>query len=616
MTNAYGLSASAGRFVDITPINHPPTAKNRTVTVPETQPVAEASMSYHDANGDPLTITVVKVPSDGDFYADAVSPENLITAPGGVYPEGTQFFLDTGVEVDKWIVHGVTDFAEFQYLVSDGEFESNVATVKFRILRHNWPPDMTLTPQAVGVVQSDLFVEFEIIAAPYTSAPVSLYVLDLPVVGEVGFNIFEGLGMQMEHWHWSHADSEYFLPGITFQPHEDGTYRLRLRYRHDDEEPTEFGAPDMVLRAAPVGAPDYFEPEVPIPGLFELDLGVLPYTCNPAYIADNCCHASCFVCEPVDCDCVTGDAMSIYFDGSQPRHIDLGMTDEFGPAMNHGTIEMWVRMNSTDATRSIFRMWDLYNLFNAPYWHLQMFEITANRSVESTFMPGSLKIHQSYNYGGDTMEGGYHESRSYDVPELFDGQWHHLAVRTDTSASELSLFVNGQPRLPSESSSSSSPHGAMQPFTIPVRLGVNSSQEGVHDVALFKGHLRDVRFWNVAREDSEIAEGMHGVDPSSPGLFGAWKLDEGAGSVAANAADPGGATDGILMNHPWWIAPHEDGCAPTNSADLNHDGTVNVADLLILLSAWGPCITACPADLDGDGAVNVADLLILLANWG
>ena len=51
------------------------------------------------------------------------------------------------------------------------------------------------------------------------------------------------------------------------------------------------------------------------------------------------------------------------------------------------------------------------------------------------------------------------------------------------------------------------------------------------------------------------------------------------------------------------------------AGDLNLDGAVNVADLLQLLQAWGPC-EGCPAELTGDGWVNTADLLILLANWG
>jgi subtilisin family serine protease len=56
------------------------------------------------------------------------------------------------------------------------------------------------------------------------------------------------------------------------------------------------------------------------------------------------------------------------------------------------------------------------------------------------------------------------------------------------------------------------------------------------------------------------------------------------------------------------------------TGDLDGDGTVSTADLLVLLGAWGPCDEpcppACPADLDGDCFVGTADLLTLLANWG
>ncbi len=53
--------------------------------------------------------------------------------------------------------------------------------------------------------------------------------------------------------------------------------------------------------------------------------------------------------------------------------------------------------------------------------------------------------------------------------------------------------------------------------------------------------------------------------------------------------------------------------------DLDGDGAVGVADLVILLGAWGPCRAhpdRCPADLDQDRSVGITDLLILLANWG
>jgi hypothetical protein len=47
-------------------------------------------------------------------------------------------------------------------------------------------------------------------------------------------------------------------------------------------------------------------------------------------------------------------------------------------------------------------------------------------------------------------------------------------------------------------------------------------------------------------------------------------------------------------------------------ADLNDDGTVDGADLGLLLSAWD---AAGPGDLNGDGVVDGADLGLLLAAW-
>ena len=55
------------------------------------------------------------------------------------------------------------------------------------------------------------------------------------------------------------------------------------------------------------------------------------------------------------------------------------------------------------------------------------------------------------------------------------------------------------------------------------------------------------------------------------------------------------------------------------AGDLDADGMVSSADLLLLLAGWGPCPdppAACPGDLDASGAVTHDDLEILLANWG
>jgi hypothetical protein len=55
--------------------------------------------------------------------------------------------------------------------------------------------------------------------------------------------------------------------------------------------------------------------------------------------------------------------------------------------------------------------------------------------------------------------------------------------------------------------------------------------------------------------------------------------------------------------------------APACPADLNQDGTVNGADLGLLLGSWGAC-PGCAADLNADGVVNGADLGLMLGSWG
>lgn len=49
--------------------------------------------------------------------------------------------------------------------------------------------------------------------------------------------------------------------------------------------------------------------------------------------------------------------------------------------------------------------------------------------------------------------------------------------------------------------------------------------------------------------------------------------------------------------------------------DVNGDGVVNFADILLVLGAWGPC-AGCPEDVNGDGVVNFTDLLLILGAWG
>ncbi len=73
---------------------------------------------------------------------------------------------------------------------------------------------------------------------------------------------------------------------------------------------------------------------------------------------------------------------------------------------------------------------------------------------------------------------------------------------------------------------------------------------------------------------------------------------------------------------PAHLENHEgDHCGPCDGVpgDLDGDGAVGIADLVMLLGEWGSCPAqpdACPGDVDLDDIVGITDLLILLGNWG
>jgi hypothetical protein len=54
--------------------------------------------------------------------------------------------------------------------------------------------------------------------------------------------------------------------------------------------------------------------------------------------------------------------------------------------------------------------------------------------------------------------------------------------------------------------------------------------------------------------------------------------------------------------------------------DINHDGVVNIDDLVAVITAWGSCPAPppypCPADINHDGLVNIDDLVAIIVAWG
>jgi len=59
-----------------------------------------------------------------------------------------------------------------------------------------------------------------------------------------------------------------------------------------------------------------------------------------------------------------------------------------------------------------------------------------------------------------------------------------------------------------------------------------------------------------------------------------------------------------------------DECPLACPGDIDSDGVVNVADMVAVIAAWGPCDAPCLEDVDDDGFVSVPDLLLVIVWWG
>ena len=122
----------------------------------------------------------------------------------------------------------------------------------------------------------------------------------------------------------------------------------------------------------------------------------------------------------------------------------------------------------------------------------------------------------------------------------------------------------------------------------------------------------------VGTEDDDLRLG-----PGSPAIDAGDSAAVPAGVTTDLDGNPRFADDPCLADTGAGAPPVVDMGAlesPATSCDLDGSGAVGTADLLGLLTVWGPCPdcppAGCPADFDGDCQVGTTDLLILLASWG
>jgi len=154
-------------------------------------------------------------------------------------------------------------------------------------------------------------------------------------------------------------------------------------------------------------------------------------------------------------------------------------------------------------------------------------------------------------------------------------------------------------------------------FTVPIEDCVNVSDIGFNDVNSHSGEIIDSADWEATLDETGIHWKTDTYEANTWANAIRWgsmhtfwfTADQGpeSGDLELVFFKPGGVPS---MTHVAAV-PH---CPSNCAGDVDGDGSVDVHDLLFIVSVWGS--DDPQGDVNGDGIVNISDLLDVMANWG
>lgn len=117
--------------------------------------------------------------------------------------------------------------------------------------------------------------------------------------------------------------------------------------------------------------------------------------------------------------------------------------------------------------------------------------------------------------------------------EFGTGTWYHVALVHDVSITKL--YING---VLEASIADANNINILQPlgggaYSTGFLIGTSAGSR------YLDGMISESRLWSKALSQTEIIDGMCGVDPTSPGLEAYWKFNEGTGNVATDITGHG-----------------------------------------------------------------------------
>lgn len=129
------------------------------------------------------------------------------------------------------------------------------------------------------------------------------------------------------------------------------------------------------------------------------------------------------------------------------------------------------------------------------------------------------------------------------------GAWVHVAAVRIAASGTMRVLVNGTQEAQTTTASTA-------PLTAPTSIDFGGN---TIDGRFFKGKMDEVRIWNVARTAAQIKGAMSmQLAGNEAGLVGYWRLEDGAGDVAADSsgsANAGSLGAGTASARPTWVSP-------------------------------------------------------------
>lgn len=261
---------------------------------------------------------------------------------------------------------------------------------------------------------------------------------------------------------------------------------------------------------------------------------------------------------------------ALVFDG-EDDYVTMGLAADLG--LTTFTVEAWVKRETGGS------------VMGTGVGGLKLVPI-AGRGRGEKDNPINLNCNYAFGFNGgvlgadfeDDATGANHPVRGQTAVPF--GEWHHVAATFDGKG--WRLYLDGV--LDGEAATDAVPAAeSIQHFAIGTSMNSLGEPAG-----FFAGSIDEVRVWNRARSEAEIAASMYQRLESGDGLVGRWALDQG----------DGGAPDSIGA-HPGTIA----GDAVFGTGVVLDEGLPPVVSATGAAAGAAPVVTGGSTEL----AVDVAD---------